>query len=174
MANRNKHGKEWYTPPHFCDDIRAALGGRIDLDPASCEYANQFVKALDWYDEVSDGLAQNWGAGNVYLNPPRDETLPKWIRKLNEEVGAGRVERWICITGNATSAAWAQELMSISEAICFPNFRMGFIGPDGRNISGYRSQMICYGGDGVSRFAEVYAKYGVILSPYSRWEGIPF
>ena len=51
------------------EDARLILDG-IDLDPASCEYANdRWVLADTYYDRKKDGLNQRW-FGNVFLNPP--------------------------------------------------------------------------------------------------------
>ena len=39
---------EWYTPPYIIEKAKLVLG-TIDLDPASCEYANRTVGASKIY-----------------------------------------------------------------------------------------------------------------------------
>ena len=41
----------------------------IDLDPASCEMAQEVVKAKTYCTEQDDGLSMSW-SGCVFLNPP--------------------------------------------------------------------------------------------------------
>ena len=56
MSNINQQTKvmlsnesnEWYTPEWVCNKVREVMGS-IELDPASCEYANKFVKADNYY-----------------------------------------------------------------------------------------------------------------------------
>ena len=43
-VTQNTGNNEWYTPPVFIEAARAVMGS-IDTDPASCETANQNVKA---------------------------------------------------------------------------------------------------------------------------------
>ena len=73
---------EWYTPPSIIADVREVLGS-IDLDPASCETANETVRATKWYGIDDDGLSQPW-AGRIYLNPPYGSVLP-WVRRFFDE-----------------------------------------------------------------------------------------
>ena len=47
---------DWYTPDKYIESVREVLGD-IDLDPASCEEANEVVKAKVFYDESDDGLS---------------------------------------------------------------------------------------------------------------------
>lgn len=106
-----------YTPPDVLEAARQALGGSIDLDPASCAVANEEVGAGRYFIEGADpsrcagGLFMPWdnGAGGpatVWLNPPggfvhRETLLPAvrgmsqacaWWRKLRTEYRAGRVQ----------------------------------------------------------------------------------
>jgi len=67
-------GVERYTPPEIVDPARAALGGRIDLDPFSCALANRVVRAERIYTAEDDGLSHPWGSvdspSSVFANPP--------------------------------------------------------------------------------------------------------
>ena len=72
---------EWYTPPEIVGLARSAMGG-IDLDPASNEWAQGWIKAATWYGEEQDGLAQEW-AGRVWMNPPYSRgRIAKFVDKL--------------------------------------------------------------------------------------------
>lgn len=73
LAQHSSESNEHYTPAYIVEAARAALGGQIDLDPATCALANEVVKADRWFGRGSplgeDGLAHVWG-GTVFLNPP--------------------------------------------------------------------------------------------------------
>ncbi len=78
---------EQYTPKSIIEPARYALGGRIALDPASCEFANIAVGAETYYD--SGGLERPW-FGPLFVNPPgKGPGNPKgqaaWWNKLMEE-----------------------------------------------------------------------------------------
>src|ERR1700686_3804949 len=66
---------EWYTPAKYIEAARRTMGS-IDLDPASCELANQIVKATKFYTQEENGLDQEW-YGNVWLNPPYGSSIGK-------------------------------------------------------------------------------------------------
>lgn len=38
----------WYTPKYYTDLARQVMGS-IDLDPASCEVAQQWIKSYNYY-----------------------------------------------------------------------------------------------------------------------------
>ncbi len=91
---------EAYTPPDVLEAARHALGGTIDLDPASCAVANEEVRAgfiytadttrawdgsVNLLDGRTGGLFLPWGhtdqPNTVWCNPPggfvnRDTLLP--------------------------------------------------------------------------------------------------
>lgn len=84
----------WYTPSAIVEAAREALGGTIDLDPASCAVANATVQARGFYGEAQDGLAHQWN-GCVFVNPP---SPPRpWWKHLRAQIEAGRVTQAIFV-----------------------------------------------------------------------------
>ena len=71
LATSSRHSsetEEHYTPPRIVNAARLALG-HIDLDPASCEEANAWIKASRIFTREDDGFIKPW-SGRVFLNPP--------------------------------------------------------------------------------------------------------
>jgi len=119
---------EWYTPPEWVDRARNAMG-TIDLDPASCEVAQQTVRASKWYDKAVNGLRHPW-AGNVWLNPPYSRgTIDRFVDKLVFELDA--IEQGIVLTDNRTDTDWAQDLLYAADAVAFTRGRIRFYNAHG-------------------------------------------
>jgi hypothetical protein len=65
MSESNEH----YSPPDCVESARSLMGG-VDLDPASCELANNEIVMADcFFDREADGFNREWW-GRVWLNPP--------------------------------------------------------------------------------------------------------
>ncbi len=90
---------DWQTPLPVIEAARYALGGKIDLDPASSPEANvKRVGAAHWFDHVSNGLNFSWW-GTVFMNPPYSTMLlRKFIMKLWNEYKCGNVHAAITVT----------------------------------------------------------------------------
>lgn len=74
----------WCTPPEILDVVREAFGGEIGLDP--CSNPEATVGALIDYTLPFDGLAADWDAKSVFVNPPYGVT---YLHKTTMEcVGA--------------------------------------------------------------------------------------
>ena len=89
---------DWYTPPPIIEAARQCLGG-IELDPASCAAANRIVRAERYY--AIDGLARDWTARTLWLNPPYGAVLP-WVEKLIRS----DLDRALLLTGTDGSPEW--------------------------------------------------------------------
>jgi hypothetical protein len=91
---------EWYTPAAYVDAARAVLGD-IDVDSATCAFAQSRIKAAQFYTKQDDGLAQRWH-GRVWLNPPYS-LVAEFVSKLVSEIQAGRITAAILLTHNNTA-----------------------------------------------------------------------
>jgi len=93
---------DWGTPKEVADASRYALGGRINLDPASEPVANiEIIKADYWFSPTmgrNGGLDPDWW-GNVFLNPPySSDELHQFIQKLVKEYSSKHIENAVTVT----------------------------------------------------------------------------
>ena len=128
IRQRQTSGHEnWGTPAYILEAARAALGGPIDLDPASNLLANERVGAAKIYTVADNGLLRPWHAERLWLNPPYTaKAMAAFVNKLATELQAGHVKRACVITNSATETRWAQVLASVSSAICLLSGRVRF------------------------------------------------
>lgn len=158
-VSNNSGENEWYTPPQYIESARKVMG-KIDLDPASSECANEVVKAMKYYDEESNGLFQAW-KGSIWMNPPYAQPLIyDFILKLETEV----YEQAIVLVNNATETKWGQKLLELSNAVCFHTGRIRFVSPDGElGDAPLQGQMIAYIGKNYKEFIAEFKQYGICL-----------
>lgn len=79
----SKDSDERGTPADLIRKFHRALGGRFDLDPAAG--AEPIPIADERYTKQDNGLARDWNADSVGLNPPYSD--PKdWMRKVQREL----------------------------------------------------------------------------------------
>jgi ParB family chromosome partitioning protein len=159
----NSGNNEWYTPPRFTDAAHRVMGD-IDLDPASCAFANQFVKAKRYYSIEDDGLEQPW-EGRVWMNPPYSgDLVPRFINKLVEHVRSGDITEACILVNNATETAWFQTALSVVTCMCLVKGRIKFFSVDGEpRYTGLQGQVVLYVGTNGARFAEEYGQFGAIF-----------
>jgi ParB-like chromosome segregation protein Spo0J len=162
VAN-NSGNNEWYTPPAYLDAARDAMGS-IDLDPASCEVANETVKAGTFYTAESDGLSKPW-QGSVWMNPPYAQPLiAQFSEAVAEKFDSGEITQACVLVNNATETGWFQRMLQSSAAVCLLKGRVRFLDPEG-NPSGapLQGQAVLYLGGHVSRFVRAFGGLGHVL-----------
>ena len=117
---------EWYTPSEYVEAARQALGGAIDLDPASCEKAQKTAQAGRYFTQEDCGLSRQWH-GRVWLNPPYAIGLiDRFANKLLAEYAAGNVSAAVVLTDNRTDTAWFHALAGACSRLCFTRRRIHF------------------------------------------------
>jgi phage N-6-adenine-methyltransferase len=150
-VSHNSGVNEWYTPPEYIQAARRVMG-RIDLDPASSEIANEIVEASKIYTAEDNGLTKYW-AGKVWMNPPyASDLIAGFIGKYAEHVKNGDISEGIVLVNNATETNWFKELVSVSNAIVFPKGRVKFLDPDGNPGAPLQGQAVVYFGKQAKKF----------------------
>jgi len=160
---------EWFTPPRILAAVREVLG-IIELDPASCEFANQFVQAQRFYTKEQNGLMYPW-LGRIFLNPPFGKTeqggasnLAYFTQYLIDQYKRGNTKEAILLIPCNTATSWFEPLWQY--AICFPTFRIRFLQSDGLQGSGQAfGTCLVYLGPNTERFAMVFTAFGPVITP---------
>ena len=164
LVLQNTGNEEWYTPRQYLDSAKVVLGA-IDLDPASCEYANKLVGATKYYTKDDDGLTREW-SGRVWLNPPYTAGLvSKFTDKLVDSFQSGSVTEAIVLVNNATDTRWFQRLAR-GATLCLLDHRVKYISPTKTSSSPTQGQVIVYLGNNQQQFAKEFGKYGLVLTEY--------
>jgi ParB family chromosome partitioning protein len=152
---------EWYTPPFFIDLAREVLG-EIDLDPASCEQAQETVKAKAYFAKADDGLTKEW-RGCIWLNPPYAQPyIVKFVEKMVEEYEGGRIHQAIMLTHNYTDTEWFHIGSKHCTAICFTRGRIKFVNKDGDTGQPSQGQAFFYFGNLPLQFKAVFETIGCV------------
>jgi hypothetical protein len=150
-ARHSSASTEHLTPLYIVDASRKALGGAIDVDPATTVRANQDVKARFAFTIAHNGLRQKWN-GTVFLNPPGGTIKSKltkssavlWWVKLMLEWTTYRVTAGIFVGFTIEVLQQAQKVCSarripqpLDFPLCVPERRLSFdtIGKHDQRIS---------------------------------------
>jgi len=158
---------DWYTPAIYVDSARAAMGG-IDLDPASCEAANETVKATEFWTAADNPIERDW-RGRVFMNPPYGKTnagesvANVFCEKAIAEYASidGNVEQVIILVNLSSSQNWQAKLYN--DQICLVDHRIQFISGDGEeNKNPTQQNVFIYLGEG-DGFAREFRKHGYIM-----------
>lgn len=148
---------EWYSPRDIVEAGRRVLGS-IDLDPASNVFAQEIVRAKEYFTEANDGLTKSW-RGKVWLNPPYDAP-GKFVDKLIGAFNAGEVTEALVLLNNATDTVWFHRLLD-RFPVCVFKGRLHYWNPTKTGKAPRQGQVIFYLGPNVEKF---YAEFGPLGS----------
>jgi ParB family chromosome partitioning protein len=159
-VSHNSVENEWYTPSKYIEAARTVMGS-IDLDPASCELAQETVQAGQYFTIDDNGLTKEW-RGNVWLNPPYSkESIGLFAAKLVEETA--NLSQAIVLMNNATDTHWFHQIAKVAMAMCFVRGRIKFNDKTGTpSNSPVQGQVFIYVGGEVEKFSQVFSKFGFI------------
>ena len=168
---------EWYTPPIYIEAAREVLG-EIDLDPASCAAANEWIKAKTFYTEEDDGLSKEW-RGKVFLNPPYGKTgaysnQDIWAMRLHYYYTTGDVPEAILLTKSVPGYKWWEQLFSYFYLpVCFCRERIKFLklNEEGEVVAEGRAKAgsnFWYFGFEIGLFERVFSRFGNVVNVHRR------
>jgi len=153
----NNNNDEWFTPKYVIEKVKECFDGVIDLDPCSCEKANDRIKAIEYFDKTNNCLHNNW-KGKVFLNPPYSSgLLAHVLSKAVYEYTVGNIDEMIILTNSGTDTRWNRIMLNGTQAYTLGRLR--FVYPDG-TIAGTpsRGQCFTYFGKYNETFKKVFEK----------------
>ena len=173
LKQKSSESVEWYTPPWVVEKARRVVGP-FTLDPATCDRANQIVKAENIYTKEMDGLSRNWRVDDltksrIWLNPPygRGGVCGIWVNKLMAEIARRNVEEAMLLVNSNTSSQWFHGLWSYP--ICFFYKRLKFISEDGQQKKDpTHANCLVYLGKNWPGFDREFGREGHISWPVAR------
>ena len=157
---------EWYTPQVYTDAAREVMGS-IDLDPASCPVANEWIQADHIYTKEEDGLSLAW-IGNCWLNPPFGRIGHKMIRYLCEQYDKGFVGQAVLLTKCVPGYKWWDTLFhDYRFPVCFVRDRIAFLRIENGEVVGSGASKagtnFWYLGRHEARFKEIFSRFGRVI-----------
>lgn len=155
----NSGNNEWYTPAKYVELARKVLGV-IDVDPASCDYANKTIKAKTYYTIDNNGLDKQWN-GKVWMNPPYSADLvQKFTDKMVSEFESGNTNEAIVLVNNATETQWFNNMIQDASAVAFPKGRIRYESTSREMNTPIQGQAFIYFGDNKNKFCDVFKEIG--------------
>ena len=161
LHRESSPSEEWYTPPEFIEMARLVLGV-IDLDVASNDIAQKWVKAVRYYTKADDGLKLPW-LGRVWCNPPYGQWTRLFMQRALTLYALGDFSECIFLV-NRTGAAWYMDMIEQFHAICQVRRRISFWGPDGKpgGSPRYYNDFLYLGGK-IDKFDETFSAIGKVF-----------
>jgi phage N-6-adenine-methyltransferase len=135
--------------------------GAIDLDPASNEIAQEWIKATAYYTAEDNGLAHEWH-GRIWLNPPWGRLTGEFVEKLAKEITAGRVtEAVVLVNAHATDTEWFSPLLD--GLLCFTDHRINYVSPDDVSSGSTHGSVFVYFGRNRGGFGHLFGQWGALV-----------
>ncbi len=169
----------WFTPSWVIDKVHQTIG-YPDLDPSSCELANETVKATRYITEEQDALKTVWTKEPVtmFINSPGSKVKGKsqvclfWDILMDYlEMGLVKDAIFMAFSAEALQTSQVFPKRSMGEfIICIPKRRIAFVSPEGDKNSPSHSNAIVYVPGLIDRsklFYENFKDVGNILMPFS-------
>lgn len=131
----NGNGREWATPPEVFDPLDREFA--FTLDPC-CR--PESAKAVRYFTEADNGLAQDWGTERVFMNPPYGREVYAWTRKAREAAARGALVVGL-LPASCDLAWWHEDVVGHAE-IRFIRGRVRFLTGGPYRASGFFASVV--------------------------------
>ena len=149
FSNDLRYRDDWHpnqtalTPPYVLDVVRAALGGRIDLDP--CTEPDNPTGARAFYCPPQDGAALPWNASAIYVNPPYGKARERWVKRCMQSAAEGRQVVLLIPAHTDTRIFQAAAASATSVVFIRGRVKFGVLRPNRRQqAASHPSCLICW------------------------------
>ena len=110
LPQHSSKSNEWYTPLEVMTLAHQMFTNGIDLDPASCCFANRnFIKAKKWFSIEDNGLERfdEW-VGTIWLNPfyGRNPGALIWAKAIEKAYSTGVCNEALVLLRDSTPSAF--------------------------------------------------------------------
>ena len=121
------------TPEYVLEPVRAALGGRIGLDP--CTTPENPTGADSFYAPADDGLKLPWERLRIFCNPPYGKAREPWVHRCISAGASGL--RVVLLVPAATDTRIFQEALASASSVVFVKGRLkfGVLRPNRRQVA---------------------------------------
>lgn len=162
---------ERWTPIRIIEKVKKFYGGSIQLDPATSPGANEEIQAEKYYYRNGENIP--WDEAKIFVNPPFDEnSIVAFAIHARRQIRRPGKRTIVWLSNNSTETFALQHLLTISDAVCFPNSRMAFRGPGTTGNKAMQGQVIILLSNLpnkdklIQRFERMFKNVGPI---YTRW-----
>lgn len=125
----------WETPQDFFNTYNSIFN--FNLDAASND---ENAKCKRHFTIKDNGLIQDWGGFNVWLNPPYGREIGKWVRKAYEESRKPNTTV-VCLLPARTDTSWFHDYCTKGQ-ITFIRGRLRFGGC--KNAAPFPSMIVVF------------------------------
>jgi phage N-6-adenine-methyltransferase len=99
--------QDWGTPRAFLEWLESDRSWTPNLDAAA---SIRNAKAPHFFTEDDDSLSKDW-FGDVWLNPPFGNELPKFMKKCAEQIKRKEVRSIMVLIPARTDTKWFHEIV---------------------------------------------------------------
>ncbi len=151
--------QDWRTPKEVLDVVRQM--GPIEFDPCASKDKKHWFAKVNYtdYDQQSDLGKQPRGLS--FANPPYGHSIPAWVGRL-ELMAPKFSDETIVLLPNRPGSRWYRTMWKRSDAYCFWNGRIKFVGALG---SAPFPSVFFYKGPNKWKFCDVFSKHGDVGIP---------
>lgn len=151
----------WNTPKEIIEDVLKFFNGNIELDPCSNSQINPNIPAKILFTEDTNGLSQEWIANSVFVNHPYSDSK-NWIPYLVSQYENRNSKEIILLTKLDVSTKWWRCISNYPWVAVNKRLKFG----TSTSAAPFQSAIV-YLGENLTKFSDVFHKYGTIYIPFS-------